>query len=97
MQELRRSARYSVACTVSARELSDAGDVQKDVIRGELRDISKGGFCLMSGHPYQVSSVLRCEIFFPDFPVGVPTLARVRWIRQESQSEFRSGLQFLLE
>ena len=99
MQDLRRAARYSASCVIAARAVSNVGDVPENhiAVHGELRDISGGGFCFASKYAYQDSTVLRCEIFPPGFPVGVPTLARVQWSRQESPAEFRIGLQFLLE
>jgi hypothetical protein len=99
MPEQRRNARFPAGWIVFAREISADGNEQQDnsVVRGELRDISSGGFCLASELAYPVSSVLKCEIFFPGSPIGVPTLAQVRWTRRESNAEVRSGMLFLLE
>ena len=98
-RERRRDARYPANCPLSFQELSSPGIPPADafIIRGELQNISRGGFSLASNHACKESSFLRCEFFIPGFSVGVPTLAQVRWIRQNAPEEFLTGLQFLLE
>ncbi len=95
----RRAARYSASFCVLARKLSDNESYADEVVEltAELRDISRGGCCLVSGHGWRSLSVLRCEILLPQLAVGVPTLAQVRWLRSEGQDQFVMGLQFLIE
>jgi hypothetical protein len=98
-RERRQYARYPANFLVSFQEPSSPGisPAGAPIIRGDLQNISRGGFCLASNHACKESSFLRCEFFIPGFSVGVPTLAQVRWIRQNAPEEFLAGLQFLLE
>lgn len=95
----RRAARYPASFRVLARKLSNNESYADDAVEvsAELRDISRGGCCLVSEHGWNSPSVLRCEILLPQLAVGVPTLAQVRWLRFERQNQFVMGLQFLIE
>src|SRR5215472_6851053 len=96
--EQRRCARCTASLVVSAHEIPpDAAATQKPTIHGRTRNISKGGLCLVLDRSCQESSLLRCEIFLPDSPVAIPTLAQVRWIDEDSSKEFVIGVEFLLQ
>lgn len=95
----RRAARYATSFRVLARKLSDNESYADDAVEvvAELRDISRGGCCLVSEQGWNPLSVLRCEILLPQLAVGVPTLAQVRWLGSKRQNQFVMGLRFLIE
>jgi hypothetical protein len=95
-QEQRRHSRYSIHCSVSVRE----GAISQEpaaIIRGEAQNISQGGLCLLLDRGCTVSSLLKCDIFFPGFSAAIPTLAYVRWVRGNSPDKFLVGVQFLID
>jgi len=65
-------------------------------IRGESRNVSNSGICVLLDEPCQVSSLLRCELFLTGSAVSIPTLAYVRWIQNHQHADFLAGLEFLL-
>ena len=52
-------------------------------------------FCDQLMHP---GTVVHCDVAFPNQPVHIPTLLKVRWTDDllESKNRYRVGLQFLL-
>jgi hypothetical protein len=66
-------------------------------IRGQVSDIGGGGICLLTRDKAEPAVAVRCEIFAPQIPVGIPTLLQVRWIHEHGDGlTFRLGLQFLV-
>jgi hypothetical protein len=98
-QERRGSTRYPVSWTILAQELWSPSlpNPKPATIRGQARDVSSGGLCLQFDQFCEVSTLLKCEVFFPGSPAPVPTLAHVRWIRESEQENFVAGVQFLLQ
>jgi hypothetical protein len=66
-------------------------------VTGEVLDISRGGFRFVAAQQWKIFSLLRVEVFLPHLAVGVPTLAQLRWLRQEGPNEFVMGIQFLID
>ena len=64
----------------------------------QIQNISDGGVCLITSHPIEESSVLRCEIIIGEVPLRISTLMQVRWTqKQDIEPEaYLSGLDFLL-
>lgn len=98
-EERRSSRRWPVSLTILAQGLwsTSLPNPEPANIRGEARDVSNGGLCLQLDQFCIVSTLLKCEIFFPGSPAAVPTLAQVRWIRESEQGKFIAGVQFLLQ
>lgn len=66
-------------------------------ICGEIPDISAGGLCLLTDDKVEVSDAVRCEIFVPDEPIGIPALLNVRWSGPSGgRYLYRLGLEFLI-
>jgi hypothetical protein len=66
-------------------------------VAGGVANVSTGGLCLLTNDRAAVAGAVRCEIFLPHIPVGIPTLLQVRWLEEDDDSQmFRLGLQFLI-
>ena len=98
-REARQYPRYAVHCTATAHVLSSSGLAreEEEAIDGEVQNISNGGFCLLLEKRCEASSLLRCEIVLPGFPVAIPTLAQVRWMQEAPEGNYVAGVQFLLQ
>src|SRR5579863_1531695 len=96
--ERRRSSRFEFSVKVTAQEIISSTSAARAPtnIRGQSRNVSHAGMCLALDRECAVSSVLRCDVFFPGSGVSIPTLARVQWIQHQSPAEFVAGVEFLL-
>jgi len=102
-QEKRMHRRYPVIWELKGRTLraiEPAGEIplpgSRDIL-GAVSDISAGGVCVLSDDQPEVSSAVRCEIFVPQIPTGIPTLLQVRWSHKNVDGHtYRLGLQFLV-
>jgi hypothetical protein len=66
-------------------------------IRGEISDIGGGGLCLVTSEKTEPAMAMRCEIFAPHVPVGIPTLLQVRWVHENAGGRmYTLGLQFVV-
>ena len=65
--------------------------------RGTVVNVSTGGLCLMTNEALEVGQVLKMALPLPRVEVTAPTLAEVRWVKNESsKSGYQAGLRFLL-
>lgn len=64
-------------------------------MRGEMQNLSRGGLCVRLEGQCSDASLMRCDIVMSACPVGVPTLTRVRWVKNDHQG-CSAGLEFLL-
>jgi hypothetical protein len=102
-QERRLHRRYPVAWGLKGKLLT-AMEPESFVtakadsfIRGEISDIGGGGLCLVTNEKAEPSTAMRCEIFAPHVPVGIPTLLQVRWVREAAGGRvYTLGLQFVV-
>jgi hypothetical protein len=102
-QERRLHRRYAVAWGLKGKVLSaldESGGTaprpQSD-IRGEISDIGGGGLCLVTSEKTDPATAMRCEIFAPHVPVGIPTLLQVRWVHENPGGRmYTLGLQFVV-
>ena len=97
-QEKRASRRYSVRWRLEGRGISFMGVAarQKEVLRGQIENLSRGGLCLLAEGPVKNSSVIHCEIFPDHVAAGIPTIMEVRWMQPSAESSrTRIGLRFL--
>jgi len=99
-QERRLHRRYVVAWGLKGRLLTaldeDGGlaDRPHSDIRGEIADIGSGGLCLVTTERTEPTTAMRCEIFAPHVPVGIPTLLQVRWVHENTGGRmYTLGLQ----
>ena len=103
-QERRLHRRYAVAWglkgkMLSALEESGAAAARPAApdIRGEISDIGSGGLCLVTTEKTEPAAAMRCEIFAPHVPVGIPTLLQVRWVQENPGGRmYTLGLQFVV-
>ena len=98
-QERRDSPRYLQSCELRGKRVSLLGSPieNRGEFRGRIQNISRGGFCLLTDQLMVVSCLIRCEVFFPEIPIAIPTLMQVRWTQKNSkQHRYLIGLQFLL-
>src|SRR5712691_4793609 len=95
--ERRRSQRFRVSSAIKKAELttSFASSEGVRVLRGTIRDISVGGLCLQSNHTLKQSQVVRCDLFISRLQVTIPTLMKVRWVRENPKTrKYTIGLQY---
>jgi len=66
-------------------------------VLGRAQNLSKGGFCLLSDQPVDLSSLLLCHVAVAEGTPTIPTLMLVRWTRKQKGAEesYLSGLQFV--
>ena len=65
--------------------------------RGTVVNVSTGGLCLMTAEVLKVGQVLKMALPLPSVEATAPTLAEVRWVKKENQTNhFQAGLRFLL-
>ena len=102
-QERRLHRRYPVAWGLKGRLLTaiepDGAIPARPAtdIRGEISDIGGGGLCLVTSEKTEPSMAMRCEIFAPHVPVGIPTLLQVRWVQESGAGRmYTLGLQFVV-
>ena len=102
-QERRLHRRYAVAWGLKGKMLSALDETGAAAartsaeIRGEISDIGSGGLCLVTTEKTEPASAMRCEIFAPHVPVGIPTLLQVRWVHENPGGRmYTLGLQFVV-
>lgn len=97
MPERRQHARYITSLEVWGQALSPTGvaDPSAPVIRGTMRNVGDGGLCVAWDGVLDPSPLLGCRIVVHGTPAAIPTLAQVRWMRQDHGGSV-TGLSFLL-
>jgi PilZ domain len=95
-KERRRSERHPASLSVVLRE-APALETLPSIpsLSGEMWNISGGGFCAQVSGSSRDSVLLQCEISVAGFPVAIPTLAYVRWVKNGKPKSL-VGLEFLL-
>ena len=94
----KRSPRYPIKGTFEGSESSALPTGKKPVVfRGQVKDISDGGFCLIAARRPQQSVMIRGVLKLAQMPAKIPTLVRVRWVdRQLKGQSYRIGLEYLI-
>jgi hypothetical protein len=102
-QERRLHRRYVVAWGLKGRVLKameEDGVIHERArteLRGEISDIGAGGLCLVTSEKTEPATAMRCEIFAPHVPVGIPTLMQVRWVQESTSGRmYTLGMQFVV-
>ncbi len=90
--------RYPTGGAFQGNELAQLRSPQKSrVVRGKVKDISDGGFCILTAHAPKMSTLLQGQLRLIRMPVEVPTLVQVRWInRSPSGGGYKIGLQYVI-
>ena len=94
----RAYSRYPTGGEFQGNELAQLRSPQKSrVVRGKVKDISDGGFCILTAHAPKMSTLLQGQLRLIRMPVEVPTLVQVRWInRSPSGGGYKIGLQYVI-
>ena len=94
----RLNPRYLVTGDFQGSELSAVQDGKKpEIFRGQVKDISDGGFCLVTGRRPEQSVLLQGLLRLAQMPTKIPTLVQVRWVdRPLSGRCYRIGLQYVI-
>lgn len=90
--------RYPTRGEFRGNELPQLRSAQKSrLVRGKVKDISDGGFCILTAHAPKTSTLLQGQLRLVRMPVQVPTLVQVRWInRSPSGGGYKIGLQYVI-
>ena len=94
----RGHSRYPIDGKFEGSELA-AVQGQKGALsfRGQVKNISDGGFCLLATHAPRESVLLQGQLKLAHFPAQIPTLVQVRWVGRASRSRhYRIGLQYVI-
>ncbi|PYU76213.1 MAG: hypothetical protein DMG49_01905 [Acidobacteria bacterium] len=93
----RGHSRYPITGKFEGNELASYHTKKKPVtLRGQIKDISDGGFCLLANHAPKQSALLQGQLRLPKMPAQIPTLVQVRWIDRPSLRHYRIGLQYAI-
>jgi hypothetical protein len=53
--------------------------------------------CLVTSEKTDPKTAMRCEIFAPHVPVGIPTILQVRWVHENVGGRmYTLGMQFVV-
>ena len=94
----RQNLRYSIGGEFEGSELLAFQARKKpETFRGQVKDISDGGFCLLAPRPLEQSILLQGVLRLAQMPVKIPALVQVRWVnRQPRGQRYRIGLQYVI-
>lgn len=97
----RRHGRFPQTFDLVLRPLPELGlpKAKQIKVAGRIQDISKGGICVLTPRPVDVSQVYVCEFLLHDSPpIKVSTLMRVCWSQMHTvpDESYFSGLAFLI-
>jgi len=93
----RGHSRYPINGKFEGNELSSYHTKEEPgTFRGQVKDISDGGFCLLANHAPKQSALLQGQLRLAKMPAQIPTLVQVRWIDRLSRRHYRIGLQYAL-
>jgi len=77
----RRDPRYLVKAKFEGSELrSFQAQKRAATLKGQVNNISDGGFCLLAPHAPRPSALLEGLLKLAEVPARIPTLVEVRWI-----------------
>jgi len=94
----RRNSRYVIKGQFEGSELPSFHGRKKAVMfRGQVKNISRGGFCLVAPRAPKQSVLLQGPLKLAHMPAQIPTLVQVRWINGPSRGQkYTIGLQYVL-
>jgi len=72
-------------------------DRKAQAFEGKIKNISDGGFCVITTRAPERSALLQGRLLFPRMRVQIPTLVQVRWaVKVPSSRHYRVGLQYVI-
>lgn len=94
----RRDPRYAIRGKFEGAELPSFQSGRKAVtVRGEVSNVSDGGFCLLTPHAPRPSVLLQGPLKLAGRPARIPALVQVRWVeRLPHGKRYRIGLQYVI-
>jgi hypothetical protein len=93
----RSHSRYPITGQFDGNELSaHHGKKKTPTFKGQVKDISDGGFCLLATHVPKRSALVQGQLKLAQTPAHIPTLVQVRWIDRASRGHYRIGLQYVI-
>ncbi len=76
----------------------EARPPQSKEANSEIMDLSDNGIRLrVKGREFSEGSLLLVRVPVSRVPAAVPSLAQVRWIREETPGAYEAGLRFVIE
>jgi PilZ domain len=71
---------------------------ETEATMSEIMDLSDHGIRLrVTGRKFEEGSLLLVRVPMVRIPVSVPSLAQVRWIKEEKAGAYQAGLRFVVE
>ena len=97
-QRKKRDPRYEMRGKFEGAELPSLQSGRKAVsVRGQVSNVSDGGFCLLTPHAPRRSVLLQGPLKLAGMPARIPTLVQVRWVvRLPHGSSYRVGLRYVI-
>lgn len=94
----RRGSRYPIKGEFKGSELPWFRSRKEGVtFRGQVTNISDGGFCLLASQAPKHSVLLQGPLKLAQMPTEIPTLVQVRWVEHLSQERhYRIGLKYVI-
>jgi len=94
----RRDPRHAIRGKFEGAELPSLQFKRKGTtFKGQVSNVSDGGFCLLAPHAPRQSVLLQGPLKFAGLPAEIPTLVQVRWVeRLPHGRNFRIGLQYVI-
>lgn len=94
----RRDVRYAIRGKFEGVELPAFQSGRKAVsVRGQVSNVSDGGFCLLTPHAPTSSVLLQGLLKLAGMPARIPTLVRVRWIERLPHGKgYQIGLRYVI-
>ena len=92
----RACLRYDDFFQVTIQPIPSSAEPPINIFHGQSRNVSERGMCVLLDEACQVSSLLKCRIMLPGSSASIPTLGRVRWIRNCDDEKLLTGVEFLL-
>lgn len=95
---LRESARFTSQLRVEVFPAADASETNFRHFgeEGFLQNISRGGACVVTASPLQVSDLLKISFPIQQFISTPRTVAEVKWTSHGEDGKYISGLRFLI-
>ncbi len=97
-EERRMAPRHEVAGKFKGWPLEalEAREADAEQIEGTLRNISAGGLQLETSLRVTTSAPIRSEVLFPQMPVPIGLLLRLRWVSDVQPGRYLAGFEFVL-
>ncbi len=98
-RERRQDLRFAQPGDLSASQLSSLGPTMahKKTVRGQIKDVSAGGICMLTDQLLTESNLFQCDITFTKLSAAIPALMEIQWIAKgDEEFKYAVGLRYLL-